>query len=226
MMKWTTKCLYCDNLVYTLSDKRVKCSVCYKKNSIQKINRVITLIYAFINNESAFHIAKRSFYSYVSVQKYYKEFRIICATICESQYENLRSNQCEYEEYFYLEKAKIKQKDSVFDAHNFLTFDYNNHIYTLLMPSLYHYKEQFIEDSLEDTYISEFNKFKRDRRIIKVSSYHNNIVKFWKYFETQILHYKGVSRESFIYYLKEYEFKYNHTQSEAIDLLIKNYFKA
>ncbi|MDQ7068443.1 MAG: transposase [Sulfurimonas sp.] len=224
-MKWSIECLYCGNSLYRLADKRVKCSVCNKKLSMEKLNRIMTLIYAFVHNESANELAKRSSYSYVSVQKYYKEFRILIGTICEREYELCRAGACEYEEYFYLEKAKRSKKNAIYDAHNFLTFDYSNHIYTLLMPSLHKYKEQFIEDSLEDVYLSEFNKFKRDSRIIKISSHHNNIVKFWEYFEAQIVHYKGVSRKSFIYYLKEYEFKYNHTKSEAMDLLIQNYFK-
>jgi len=224
-MKWTIECLYCSGFVYTLADNRVKCSRCNKKIAKQKINKVITLIYAFVNNESALHLAKRISLSYVSVQKYYKEFRRISAQICENEYEGFRDTNCEYEEYFYLEKSKQSKKEAIFDAHNFLTFDYNKHIYTLLMPSLHQYKKQFIQDNLEETYTSEFNKFKRDNRIIKVSSHHNNIVKFWEYFENRILHYKGISSESFAYYLKEYEFKYNHTETEAIRLLIKNYFR-
>ncbi|MCF6340621.1 MAG: transposase [Sulfurimonas sp.] len=192
---------------------------------MNKINKIITLITAFINNENALSLSKRLSLSYISVQKYYKEFRILSALICEKEYEAIRSNPCQYEEYYYLENSKKFKKEAIFDAHNFLTFDYENHIYILMMPSLKQYKGQFIEDGVENLYFDEFKKFKRDAKIIKISQQHNNIVRFWSYFEKKILTYKGIKSEFFIYYLKEYEFKYNHLENEAIELLIEYYFK-
>ena len=224
-MNFLSECLYCSGYVYLLSDGRVKCSKCAKKISLQKANKIIMLIECFVNDESALSVSKRANISYTSVWKYYETFRMLCARICEDEYEKVRSSSCEYEEYYYLENSKKRKREAVFDAHNFLTFDYNNHIYTLLMQSLKQYKNQFIKDNVEDAYIDEFNKFKRTSRIIKVSKYFNNIVKFWKYFEGAILKYKGVCPESFVYFLKECEFKYNHKKDEAIDLLIEQFFK-
>ena len=34
-----------------------------------------------------------------------------------------------------------------------------------------------------------------------------------------------LKNQSFIYFLKEFEFKYNHTKDEAKELLIQYYFK-
>jgi hypothetical protein len=161
----------------------------------------------------------------LSVNNYYKNFRILCAHISEIEYEQKRDIDCEYEEYFYLENSKKLKREAVFDAHNFLTFDYEGHIYTLLMPSLQQYKSQFLEDSVEDAYVDEFKKFKRESKIIKVSKYFNNIVQFWDYVEAATRKYKGINNEMFIYFLKEFEFKYNHSKDEAIELLINEYFK-
>jgi transposase len=224
-MLWLTQCIYCNAHVYLLNDGRVKCSKCHKKISLEKINKTITLIECFIEDESALSVSKRLKSSYVSIQKHYDMFRLLCAKISEEEYENKRDSQCEYEEYFYLEGSKKAKREAVFDAHNFLTFDYDNHIYTLLMPSLHQYKSQMIEDNLEDAYIEEFKRFKRQSRIIKVNQYFNNIVGFWEYFEKSILKYKGVSDEKFAYFLKEAEFKYNHSKDEAKELLIQEYFK-
>jgi transposase-like protein len=203
----------------------IKCSSCKKKLSLNKTNKIIMLIQSFINDESALSVSKRLNISYSSVWNYYEKFRQISAVVCEKEYEKIRDNTCEYEEYFYLEKSKKSKKEAVFDAHNFLTFDYSGHIYTILMPSLHKYKQEFLEDKLEDTYINEFNKFKRSSRIIKVSKQLNNIVKYWKYFEKSILKYKGIKEESFAYFLKEIEFKYNHPKEDAIEILIQEYFK-
>jgi len=224
-MQWLTECIYCHNFVYHLQDGRIKCSKCHKKTAKNKINKVITLIQGFVNNESALQLSQRLSISYVSVQNFYEKLRVISAKISEKEYEKVRNKECEYEEYFYLEHSKKFQKESIFDAHNFLTFDYKGHIYTLLMPSLQQYKKQFIQDSVEGVYIDQFKKFKRESRIIKVSQHHNNIVAFWEYLEQSTKKYKGISNESFIYFLKEFEFKYNHTKEKAIDLLIECYFK-
>ncbi len=183
------------------------------------------IITSYVTEESALSLSKRTQLSYVSVQKYYVLLRILSAQICEEEYEQVRILQCEYEEYYYLENSKKTKRKAVFDAHNFLTFDYSNHIYTILMLSLQQYKKQFLEDSVEDGYIDEFNKFKHNSKIIKVDKQFNNIVAFWDYFENSILKYKGIKSDSFIYFLKECEFKYNHTKDEAIELLIEQYFK-
>ena len=224
-MLWINECLYCHNFAYTLSDGRVKCSKCFKKISLEKINKIMLLIYAFVDGESALNLSKRTKLSYSSVQKYYHQLRLLSAAICEEEYEKIRMQQCEYEEYYYLENSKKHKREAIFDAHNFLTFDYSEHIYTILMPSLQQYKKQFLEDNVAGGFIEEFNSFKRKTRIIKVEKHFNNIVSFWEYFESNVLKYKGMKNDSFIYFLKECEFKYNHTIEEAIELLIENYFK-
>lgn len=224
-MLWFTNCLYCNNLVYHLSDTMVKCSKCHKKLSLQKINKIMLLIECYINDESALSVSKRTKLSYVSVQKYYVTLRILSAQICENEYENIKGIQCQYEEYHYLSNSKKLKHEAIFDAHNFLTFDYENHIYTILMPSLLQYKNLFLENNVKNGYIDEFKKFKRNSKIIKVNSHHNNIVKFWSYFEKNILKYRGVKSDSFIYFLKECEYKFNHSKYEAIELLVKQYFR-
>ena len=224
-MEWLRQCISCKSDVYFLGDGRTKCIKCHKKISLQKLNKISTLIQCFIEDESALSVSKRLHLSYVSVQKYYDKFRFLSAQICEREYESLRNLQCEYEEYFYLESSKSLEREAVFDAHNFLTFDYANHIYTILLPSLHQYKMQMIEDNIQGAYIDEFIKFKRLSRIIKVNRYLNNIVHFWEYFEKSILKYKGVSDEKFAYFLKEIEFKYNHSKERAKDLLKEEYFK-
>jgi ribosomal protein S26 len=224
-MLWTCECLYCHNYVYKLSDGRIKCSKCSKKISLEKINKVMLIINSYVYDESALSLSKRSKLSYSSIQKYYETLRILSAQICEKEYEYVRMIKCEYEEYYYLDNSKKLKREAIFDAHNFLTFDYSNHIYTILMPSLEQYKKQFLQDSVQDSYIDEFNRFKRNAKIIKVNKHYNNIVSFWDYFEKTILKYKGIKNDSFIYFLKECEFKYNHIKDEAIELLVKEYFK-
>ncbi len=223
-MQWLTTCLYCSGGLYHLSDGRLQCSQCLQRISRHKINKIITLISCYIHDESARHTAQRLCLSYASVHRYYETFRAVSALVCEQEYEMYRHFPCEYEEYFYLEHSKKRHKKSIFDAHNFLTFDYNTHIYTLLMPSLQHYKQQFFDDNLTDTYIQEFHAFKRRSKIIKINKRFNNIVTFWEYLEDALRKYRGIPTKNFVYFLKECEFKYNHTRALAQELLIQKYF--
>jgi transposase-like protein len=224
-MQWLHTCLSCDAPLYRLSDGMLKCSRCRKKRSPERINRILTLMGCFLAGESARQAAGRLGIAYSTVHGHYATFRQLCARICEDEYEARRDRPCEYEEYFYLERSKRRRAHAVFDAQNFLTFDYEGHIYTIVMPSLQQYRRQFIADDLSGVYESEFNRFRRKSRLIRISSRHNNIVRFWDFFEKSIVRYKGVGDETFPLYLKEMEFRFNHPDETARTLLEHYYFR-
>lgn len=218
-------CLYCASPLYHLKEGYVKCSRCKKKYSPSRINQIKSVIKAFCDDENALSASKLLNLSYVSVLKYYQKFRHLCAEYCEEQYHLHRTLDSQYEEYLYIEKSKRRDKTAIFDAHNFLTFGYGNYVYTLLMPSLGMFKQQFIEDNLEEVYSKEFSKFMRTSKIIKISEHDNAITKFWHYFEQFITSFKGVSNDHFPYYLKEAEFKFNTPLEERSAILEKFYFR-
>lgn len=220
------RCIYCEHdHLYLLDDGRVKCSRCKKKYSLKRVKKVLSIMDSFTHDETARQASKHLGLSYVSVHRYFDLFRQYSAKISEDEYESLRHITCEYEEYYYLERAKRHRPEAVFDAHNFLTFDYDGHIYNILMPTLQRYRDQFIDDDLVEVYSSEFNRFKRKSRIIKVTKHLNKIVAFWDYFEASIVRYKGVSSENFPLYLKEIEFKFNHAPDSQQTLLECYYFR-
>jgi transposase len=222
-METFRECPYCLSPSYALGDGMHKCRRCRKKFSPRRHEKVLRFIEAFCLGETALECAGRLGHSYVSVHRHFDMFRHLCARISEERYESLRHKPCEYEEYFYLERSKRGHKNAVFDAHNFLTFDYGGHLYTIVMPSLDQYRQQFIDDNLESVYSAEFARFKRQSRLIKISKRYNSIVRFWEYFEQSILRYKGVSRENFPLYLKEMEFKFNYRPEEQ-QVLLKNHY--
>ncbi len=129
----------------------------------------------------------------------------------------------EYDEYIYLEKNKKKAKENIFDAQNFLTFYFDDKIYNLPLTDLNQYKKEFLNDGLDKAYFKEFSKNMMLNKIAKIQKIDNLITKFWLYFETEILKYKGIKRENFFYYLKEVEFKFNYTKDEQIEILIGLY---
>ena len=223
-MIWVQQCIYCNGKIYRLADNRIKCSKCLSKFSLEKTNRIFALIDFFSNDESALSVSKRAFISYATVQKHYNFFRLLCAKISESEYENKKLNSPEFAEYFYLEKSKKNKTSKLYDSYNFLTFFYDNAIYNLLMPSVKQYKP-FSEDSSEKKEQREFKKFQRKTQVVKIDSTKDNIENFWLFFEDSITKYKGVQADNFPYFLKEIEFKYNHSVEQRKTLLMQHYFR-
>jgi hypothetical protein len=68
------------------------------------------------------------------------------------------------------------------------------------MPNLHKYKQELIEDQLDEVYFKEFSKFMMYNKIAKINKKQNTITQFWEYFEKNIVIYKGVESENFIYY--------------------------
>ena len=159
-------------------------------------------------------------------QKKIHEFRRLLLPLLENAYASHREEIVEYDEYLYLDHAKRKEKKYIFDAHNFLTFDYGGKVYNILMPSLDRYKSGFLADGLADLYYDEFSRFLKIHRIAKLRSIDNTIVMFWKYFDEFMKKYKGIRPDNFIYYLKEAEFKFNHPMPERFEILKKVWFES
>jgi len=127
----------------------------------------------------------------------------------EARYEAHRHQVREYDEALYLPAAKRRKRGAIFDAHNYLIFDYGAGVYTLLMPSLARYKEQFLADGMEDLYAREFARFLRRHRVARLESIDNTLDRFRYFVEAQLRRYRGIPPEQFIDYLKEAEFKFN-----------------
>lgn len=204
----------------------VKCPSCRKKYSLQKIHTDFSVIDAFCDGANASAAARALQLNYLTVKKRYDLLRTLITEHLEMRYQIRTEAIDEYEEYIYLEAAKRNDQRHIFDAHNFITFDYGGWIYTLMMPSLHRYKQQFLQDNLHDVYYQEFTKFLRLNRIAKIQKQNNTITRFWRFFESFILDYRGVEPENFIYYLKEAEFKFNYSEAERPDVLKALWLKA
>ena len=216
------KCIYCKSKTYKLKNGYRKCAVCKKKFSPFKIEKEEKILKCFCSDLTALECSKKTKLNYITVKKKYEEFRKSIAIFAEKDFEK-KKEVIEFDEYLYLEKNKRKGKKNIFDAYNFLTFDYGGKIYNLMMPDLSRYKTSFLKDSLEEVYYKEFEKFLKLNRVAKLKSSKNLITKFWNFFENFICKYKGVSRENFFYYLKEAEFKFNFSKKEQEEILKKMY---
>lgn len=223
MLKYCMNCPFCNHdIIYTLKSSQKKCAKCLKKFSEKKILFEKKIIELFCENITVNQIVKNHNLNYVTVKNKYDKYRQLIASFLEVQYHN--KSVIEYDEYIYLEQSKKKVKENIFDAINFMTFNYEDKVYNLLMPNLHRYKNQFLDDGIEQSYFKEFSKFMMMNKISKIQKKENIIASFWIFFEESILKYKGIDKENFFYYLKEIEFKFNYCvkeQKEILNTLVK-----
>ena len=185
------ECIYCGGKTYLLGSGQRKCKECKRKFSPRRIEKRQKLLQALYEGKSALETSKALGVSYESVKRHYFEFRRKMALFMDADFENKTAITAS-DEYLYLPK---KTKDLT-KAINILTFNYDHKIYNILMPPLYFSDEK------------ELRRFLRTARIQTGDDF-NQIREFWTFFEDRIARYKGVSKENFIYYLKEAEFFYN-----------------
>ena len=219
MIKCHMECIYCNNKkLYQLKTGQVKCPTCKKKFSIKKLKQKQNITKCFCDDLSANQTSRLLNLNYLTVKKQYDKIREQIAIYQEEQYENKKIR--EYDEYVYLEHSKKNIKENIFDAQNFITFRCkDNKVYNLLMPSLHKYKNQFLDNGANEAYFKEFSKFMMLNKISKIQKSENIIQRFWYFFEDSVLKYKGINSNSFFYYLKEIEFKFNYSKDEQQKLL-------
>ena len=212
------RCIYCDNIkLYTLKTQQLKCAKCKRKFSIKRIKQKQNIVNCFCENYSVNQAKNKLKVNYTTIQKEYINIREFIASFLENEYD--QSKVISYNEYIYLPKSRKRVKENIFDAINFLTFEYNNKIYNIIMPSLSKYKNQFLEDGADEAYFNEFSKYMMFNKISKIQKQNDLIQQFWIFFENEIKRYKGISSENFFYYLKEFEFKFNYTKEEQYQII-------
>ena len=215
-----TKCIYCNHTkLYKLANGYLKCALCKRKISPAKIEKTKRIIDAFCKNLTAREASEECKCSYMTAKTHYDHMRLIITQYLEDRYNEHAGDIKEFDEYFYLEKSKKKNEDTIFDIQNFLTFDYGGKVYNILMPSLRKYRTHLLDDGMQHEYYNQFSRFITFRRVAKLEHLDNTIIKFWNFFEENIKRYRGVDKEYFIYYLKELEFKFNYTQEEQKNIL-------
>ncbi|WP_294964255.1 transposase [Sulfurimonas sp.] len=197
--------------------------MCKKKFSISKIQRDFEIIECFCKNLTGNQTKDKLHINHLTVKVRFEFFRKVIANFLEEKYQG--KDVLEYDEYIYLSKSKKKVKKNIFDAKNFLTFNYENKVYNLLMPDLNRYKDEFLDSGAEEAHFKEFSKFMMLNKISKTQKRENIITMFWNFFEDSILKYKGINHENFFYYLKEIEFKFNYTYEEQVHILKASLYK-
>ncbi|MGM0519738.1 MAG: transposase [Campylobacterota bacterium] len=202
------KCIHCNyNKVYTLANGYIKCSSCKRKYSLKKQKAQEEILKLFCKNINALEASKKLNRNYITISNRYKLYRSLIVNYIEQNYENIKTSNYEFDEYIYIKNKELK------NSHNFLTFNYSNYIYNMILPPLNRYNTS--------NNSNELRKFLRYNKIAKLQSLNSYINDFWTFFEDFLKKYKGVDRYNFNIYLKEAEFKFNYPVCKQEKILKK-----
>lgn len=205
-----TKCIYCNcTKLYELTNNHLKCSSCKRKFSLEKIKIQKEILKYFCLDFTALEASKELKKSYNTIQNKYKTYRSYIIDYIETNYEDIKSTNYEFDEYIYSKDKNLK------NAHNFLTFNYSNYIYNIALPSL-NSKFTMLKTN------KDLEKFLKYNKIAKLESFNSYINEFWVFFESFLKKYKGVTAKNFNIYLKEAEFKFNYSSLEQ-EKILENY---
>ena len=177
----------------------------------------------FCKDMSANECAKSLHVNYKSVKDRYMDFRKLALLHVENIYSKNHAEFSEYDEYYFLPKNKRGKVKYLFEAVGILGMVYNDFIYTLLLPDQFsHIRNE--NDEMKITYMKEYAKHLNRYKIVHFEKFDSQLIRFWIFLEKKLQHFKGVSKENFIYYLKEYEFKFNY-EEEQKEILWKLWLK-
>lgn len=206
------KCSNCNNnSFYTLKNDYIKCKKCTKKYSLKKLEREKLIKKAFCENKTALELARELKLNYRTIKDRYDEYRYNIAKYLEDEYNSSIKEYNEYEEYYFFnQRQKDKKVKSLYEAVNIMGFYSNNKVYTLLMPKLINRSEGENES---------FEQYLKWHKLHSKDSYKTNLYKFWIFLEENLKKYKGVKENSFFFYLKECEFRFNYSKEEQIEIL-------
>ena len=214
-------CPYCGSKrLYIVTQTSLKCSTCKRKYSLKKLEKDSVVMDYFCNDISANECSKSLHVNYKSIKDRYMDFRKLALLHTEKIYHKKEDEFSEYDEYYFLPQNKRGKVKYLFDAIGILGMVYRSSVYTLLLPDQFsHIKNAKLD--IKITYIKEYAQYLNRHKIVHFEKFDSQIIRFWVFLEKKLLHFKGISKENFIYYLKEYEFKFNYTKKMQKEILWK-----
>lgn len=215
-------CPFCGSKqLYIVSKTSLKCSTCKKKYSTKKLELDSKVIEFFCNDISAKECSQSLHVNYKPIQDRYMDFRKLIVLYIEERYKTEHSSFSEYDEYYFLPKNKRGKVKYLFESIGILGQLYGETVYTILLPDQFSHlrKESIVNPEVNFAYLKEYSKFLNRYKIVHYEKFDSKIIRFWVFLEEKLLHFKGISRENFAFYLKEYEFKFNYTKEEQKNTL-------
>ena len=226
--------------LYRLSDHRFKCRNCSLRYSPQKLFDDLKILHYFSLEIPANKAAKDLGYGYKKVRGRYMQYRQEIYRFLDQEFEQL-SGEIEFDESYFGGKRKgTRGRGSAGKIKVFGMLERQGKIFTTV-----------VDDVTAETLMSEIrnnsvkgsvfytDKF-RSYKSLKFYGKHltvdhnkyfsngrrhiNGLEGFWSFAKERLLKYHGISKNHFLMYLKEMEFRYNYRHENLYHLLIKIHF--
>ncbi len=212
-------CIFCQSTqLYNVSKTQFRCATCHKTFSHAKYATTRAILECFIHDKSALECSKELSLNYATVTKLYQKCRLCIASYLETLSQEHTKSFTQYDEYYFLPTKKRGNPQYLFDSIGILGMLYDDYVYTLLLPDQFAHVKHLEDDSIEKI---TYARYLSHTKVAHFESFETPLNHFWRYLERWMEHFKGVNRENFIYYLKEAEFKFNHSKEEQYTILAR-----
>jgi transposase len=226
--------------LYHLQDNRFKCYHCSFKYSPKKYSDDIVILHYFSLEIPANKTAKDIGCSYNKVRNKYMQYRQEIYDFLQKEFNKLSGEiECD-ESYFGGKRKGPRGRGSACKIKVFGMLERQGKIFTTIIDNVtaetlmneiksnsekgsVFYTDKFRSYKSLKFYgkhltIDHNKYFKNGRRHI------NGLEGFWSFAKERLLKYHGVSKNNFLLYLKEMEFRYNYRNQKLYHLLINIHF--
>jgi len=230
-------CRYCSTeKLYNLKDNRVKCKECNRRYSIKQTSIDLWSLYYFSIETTANKASKELRVNYRTILTRFNNYRRKINQFQQSNFQLLRGEiECD-ESYFGGRRKYLRGRSKSNKIIVLGLLERKGKIYTTVVENV---KASSLLEEIKSKsdkgsvfYTDQFKsyislKFYRkhllvdhQEKFVNGKNHINGIEGFWSYAKERLLKYHGVSKQNFILYLKELEFRYNFRKSNIFHLLL------
>ena len=235
------KCPQCfGEHIYHLSDSRFKCYTCSFKYSPKKFSDDFAILHYFSLEIPANKTAKDLGFSYNKVRGKYMQYRQEIYIFLQQEFYKLSGEiECD-ESYFGGRRKGNRGRGAAGKIKVFGMLERQGKIFTTIVDNVT--AETLMNEIKSNSekgsvfYTDKFRSYKSlkfygkhltidHNKYFKSGRRHiNGLEGFWSFAKERLLKYHGVSKNNFLLYLKEMEFRYNYRKERLFHLLIKIHF--
>jgi transposase len=228
--------------IYRMSDNRFKCYGCYFKYGTQKIKDDYVILHYFSLEIPANKTAGDLGFSYNKVRGKYMIYRQEIYEFLDQEFKMLSGEiECD-ESYFGGRKKGIRGRGSSGKIKVFGMLERQGRIFTTVIDDV---SAETLMNEIRDKsvkgsvfYTDKFRSYKSlkfygkhltvdHNKYFSNGRHHiNGLEGFWSFAKERLLKYHGVSKNHFLLYLKEMEFRYNYRNENLYRLLTKIHFRS
>ena len=226
--------------LYRLRDNRFKCNRCSFKYSPKKFKDDLTILHYFSLEIPANKAAKDLGFGYKKVRGKYMLYRQNIYDFLSQEFTRLSGEiECD-ESYFGGKRKGTRGRGSAGKIKVFGMLERQGKIFTTVVDDV---TAETLMSEIRDNsekgsvfYTDKFRSYKslkffgkhltvdHNKDFIKGRRHINGLEGFWSFAKERLLKYHGVSKDHFLLYLKEMEFRYNYRNEKLYHLLIKIHF--